>query len=186
VESESAPVEREVTAAVQPETVPEAVEIPVPVLRGGTLFGVPDGAPEKSKPKGRKWLLWLLVIVVVLPSLAAAAYFTQQYWMPFAEQHLTPRPPVALIASSNWRGRVAIVWNTQAVARQEKGTLVIDDGAGPVHTIHLERAGLDLGVYEYDCRPGTTTVTLVTDDLSGRVTVNVPAEPYLPESGISK
>jgi hypothetical protein len=184
VETQPAPVEPEVAAIVHPEPVPDAVEMPVPVLRGGTLFGVPDSAPEKSKPKKRKWPV--LIIGVILLILVAAAYFTQQFWMPFAEQHWTPRPPVALIASSNWRGRVAIVWNTQAVSDQGKGTLVIDDGAGPAHTIHLERAGLDLGLYEYDCRPGTTTVTLVTDDLSGRVTVKVAAEPYLPESGISK
>ncbi len=169
----------------EPEPVREEIDVPVPAVRGGTLFGIPENAAEESEVEKRKWPLRLLIAVIVLAAVATAGYFARESWMPVAQQRLMPRAP-ALIASSNWRGRLAIVWNTQSVSGQETGTLVIDDGAGPVHTIHLDRAGLREGVYEYDCRPGTATVTLVTDDLSDTVTVKVRAEPYLPESGISK
>lgn len=167
----------EPVSAGEPEAVKLTIaEVAIPI--GGTLFGVPENAAQERAPKKRKWLLGFSIAVIVPAILAAAAYFVYQY--------LILHPPLALIASSNWRGRVAILWNTQALSGQEKGTVIIDDGSGSARTFHLDRAGLDQGVYEYDCHPGTTKVTLVTDDLSESVTVKVPAQPYLPESGISK
>lgn len=185
---EAVHAEPDAAVAVAPEPAPE--EVPIPAIHGGTLFGVPDNTAEEPESPDRKWPLRLLIAALVLAVLAGGVYFTQELWIPVAQQRLMPRAP-GLMASSNWRGRVAIVWNTEAVSGQENGTLVIDDGAGPVHTIHLDRSGVLRGVYEYDCRPGTTTVTLVTDDLSDMTTVKVRAdpnraEPYLPESGISK
>jgi hypothetical protein len=64
--------------------------------------------------------------------------------------------------------------------------LVIDDGAGPVHTIYLDRAGVRKGWYEYDCRQGTVNATLVAGEMSDSVTLTARAESYSAESGISK
>ncbi len=145
-------------------------------MRSGTLFGVPDGPPPTRKP--RQWPKRLLIAVVLLAILAAAAYFARGYWL--------PKSPVALAASSDWRGLVSVIWNSEAPGRQDRAMLVIDDGSGPLHTIHLNSAEMRAGRYQLDCRPGRVTVTLLSGDLSDTAMLTARAETYLPESGISK
>lgn len=164
----------EKTRAALPVAVAPAV-IPVPMARSGTLFGSADKEPEG---KVRRWPLRLLIAVLLVATVSAAAFFTRSYWI--------PQPPVALVASSDWTGKVTFVWNREALSEEDHGTLVIEDGRGPLHTIHLDQAGVRAGWYQYDCRPGSVTATLLAGNLSDAVTIAVRPEIYLPESGISK
>jgi hypothetical protein len=152
-------------APVQVESGP--THIPVPMPLAGTLFGIPGAAPKAKQP--RRWPRRLLIAAIVLALLFAAAFFTRNYWL--------PRPPIALIASSDWTGRVSFVWNGEALREQDQATFVIDDGAGPLHTIHLNREGLRQGSYQYLCRPGSVNATLLAGDLSDTVTVTVTVKP---------
>ncbi len=161
------PVEiKEEPAEVKVELAPPSV-IPILMPQTGTLFGIPDTAPEKRKAS--RWPQRLLIAAILLALLSTAVYFTRTYWM--------PHPPIALIASSDWTGRVSFVWNGEALRDQNQATLVIDDGAGPLHTIHLNQEGLRQGSYQYICRPGTVNATLLAGDLTAMVTVRVRPRP---------
>ena len=155
-----------------PEPDPEPAEIPVTMPRSGTLFGVTENEPEIRTP--RRWPLRLALILLLLAILSAAAYFSRSYWI--------PRPPIALVASSDWTGRVTVLWNSEALSAQDQVTLVIDDGSGPLHTIHLTQADVLAGVSQYHCRPGKVNVTLLAGDLSDTAATTVKATPA-PESG---
>jgi len=146
---------------------PEPHEIPVTMPRSGTLFGASGEAPEDSGP--RRWPLRFALILLLLAILSGAAFFTRGYWM--------PRPPIALVASSDWTGRVAVLWNSEALSGQDQVTLVIDDGSGPLHTIHLTHADVLAGVSQYHCRPGHVNVTLLAGDLSDTAATTVKATP---------
>ena len=110
--------------------------------------------------------------------LAAATYFSRSYWM--------PGPTIALVGSADWSGRVSVLWNSEALADQDQASLVIEDGTGPLHTIHLTQPGIRAGWAQYDSRSGGVTVTLLSGTLSDSVTLQAKAKSYLPESGISK
>lgn len=148
----------------------------------GTLFGVPVGsgvsAGEKRPKPRRRWIFRLLLAALILMSLAAAGYYKRSDWLPQA--------PVGLLASSDWIGNVSFIWNGAAVSEADNATLVIDDGAGPLHTFHLNRDELKRGWYQFHCRPGHVTGTLLAGESSDSVTILVRPETYLPESGISK
>jgi len=169
-----------ITSPVSP-SAPAPAFMPTPMGRSGTLFGAP-GPDQTETKKSRHWPLRLLFAAIFLAILAATAFFTQSYWM--------PRPQIALIASSDWRGAISVLWNSEALSERDRATLVIEDGKGPLHTIHLDQAGVRAGWYQYDCRPGSVTATLLAGDLSDTVTITVkpepPRTPYSPESEISK
>lgn len=154
---------------------PLQIEMP----RSGTLFGIPE-PPEAGEEhhRTRRWPLRVLIALVLLTALAALASATRQYWV--------PRPPVALVAYSYWNGTVVFLWNAEAFGDGDEASLIIDDGDGPVRTIHLDRASVLAGWLAYDCRPGPVNATLLSGDTAGSVTVTARAETYLPESGISK
>jgi len=170
---ESEPPEDRLEAIRPVEFTP--LDTPVPMPQTGTLFGIPDAAPEETK--GSRWPKRLLIAAILLALLSAAAFFTRSYWM--------PNTPIALIASSDWTGRVSFVWNGEALPDQDQATLVIDDGVKPLHTIHLNRESLRQGSYQYLCRPGTVNATLLAGGLSATVTINVKPrrsrESWLPE-----
>src|SRR6185437_16350421 len=75
---------------VEPEPARDEIQTPVPMIRGGTLFGVPENTDEEPQVKKRLWPLRLSIAVVVLAAAAGAAYSTQESWMPIAQQRLMP------------------------------------------------------------------------------------------------
>jgi proteasome lid subunit RPN8/RPN11 len=170
-----APAEAAGIAVAEPEVAPELF-LPVPMARSGTLFGIPSDPPEEKRARRRP--LRLAVGTILLAAAAGAAYILRDDWM--------PRLPIALMASADSEDRVSFLWNGEALSEQDWGTLVIDDGNGPLHTIHLDQARVRSGWYQYDCRPGNVTATLLAGKLSDMVTVKAPPEAQLPDSGISK
>jgi hypothetical protein len=172
------PVEPEAVAAPTPTPTLTPTPTPEPPFTG-PLFGVREtvlAEPPEGKKRSWGWLVFV-AILFLLVGLGAAAYLNQEYWM--------PRSPVALLAYPDWTGRVSFIWNAEALENLGPATLVIEDG-GPLHTIHLDRAGIRIGWYQFDCRSGTVTATLLAGDATDKTTVKVAAETYLPESGISK
>lgn len=181
---------RDVPSADEPATVqdPDSVEapiveapvIPVAMVPVGTLFGtrLSTREPEGEERKLRKWQRLALFAVVVLAMLSAVVFFTQAYWL--------PHPQVAMVGVSDRTGRVSFMWNSEALSEQLTATLIIDDGPGPLHTIHLTEKELRAGFFQFDCRPGRVTGTLLAGDASDWVPVTARAEIYLPGSGISK
>ena len=165
-----------------PPTEPEPPVEPVMMPRSGTLFGQPEEESSEPRPQSR-WPFRLRLAALVLAALGIAAYFTQSYWM--------PGPAVSLMASSDWAGRVSVLWNAAAISEQNQATLVIADGAGPLHTIRLSPAVIRAGWSQYDCREGKVTVTILAGTQSDSVTLQAYGLSYLPEnylaeSGISK
>lgn len=159
-------------AAAEPVAV-ALPEIPVTMPRTGILFGEHAPAP----PPRRKSRRWLAVAAVVI--LSTTAFFTRQFWMPGPL-------PLSLTASSDHAGRVAFLWNPEAVAGADHGSLIVDDGAGTLHTVHLDQNQIHAGWVAYDCKPGRVLATLLAGGLSDSVTTTARADAHLPFSGISK
>jgi hypothetical protein len=158
----------------EPPPVPPA---PIAMPRNSTLFGEPELELREVK-QASPWPLRLLMVAILLAMLAAAGDFSRSYWL--------PSPTIALVASADWSGRVSVLWNSETLADQDQASLVIEDGSGPLHTIHLTQPGIRAGWAQYDARSGSITVTLLSGNLSDSVTLQVRAKSYLPESGISK
>ncbi len=150
------------------------------------LFADPEPAPEvdaaSDAPKGGRWPLVLAVVVLLLASLVAAAWFTRDKWLP----RFVPAPPVALMASSDWTGRLTLLWNADAFSGADHAALELADGKGAKIILRLGKTDLARGRYQYDCPPGTYSVTLISGNVADTITVKALAETYLPESGISK
>ena len=142
-----------------------------------SLFAMPD-AVDEGRARLLRFAAGLLAVLIVI------AFLIRGYWL--------PRPPIALMAFSDRTGRVSVLWNPEAIGsdaanRNDAATLVIADGAGPPHAIHLNRAGVSAGWFQYDCRPGVVTATLLAAGVSDSVRLTARAETtYLPERGISK
>jgi hypothetical protein len=168
---------RDSNGAVLHDTPQPPAPVPVTMPQTGTLFGALPEA-EQAPRKNRRWPMRLLCTAIILGILGAAAYFSRDYWL--------PQPPIDLMASPNRLGRVSFLWNAGVLNDQDRVTLVIDDGDGPLHTFHLNRATIHTGWFLFDSRPGPMTATMLAGDLSDTIALNVPAEPYLPDSGTSK
>jgi hypothetical protein len=171
--------------------------IPVAMPIGGTLFAAP-------RVRRRRWPMVLSGLAVLLVLLWVLAFLVRSYWI--------PRPVIAMVASSDRAGRVdflwnpdgffwkpdafwwnpAVLWNPEAVWNsgalnpEDSAVLMIDDGEGPLHIVHLNEAGLRGGWYQYDCRPGKVSAVLKAGNLSDGVTVTARGDTYLAENGISK
>jgi hypothetical protein len=132
--------------------------------------------------KRRRWPLVLAIIFLLFALAGAAAWILRDRWL----SRVFPPPPVALIASSDWTQRVTFLWNAEALADRDHATLELADGKGALITLHLKLADVARGLFQYDCVPGTYSVTLLSGSLADTITVRVLPETYLPESGISK
>jgi len=182
------PEEEPAAPGEEAETHPRAGDHWLPEEPAVTTEVPPARMPERIPMEGliprkrRRWPLVLAIIFLLLALAGAAAWILRDRWL----SRVFPPPPVALIASSDWTQRVTFLWNAEALADRDHATLELADGKGALITLHLKLADVARGLFQYDCVPGTYSVTLLSGSLADTITVRVLPETYLPESGISK
>ncbi len=99
-------------------------------------------------PRRNKLPVWIGAVAILLV-LTAAAWFTQDSWLPRAPLNLT---------STELDGNVVIHWNANAFRGIDHASLFVNDD-GELHTLPLDRFQLNQGVYHYTHGPKSQRVT---------------------------
>jgi hypothetical protein len=178
------------TAAPEPEEPPPAPPTAPraePVAFAIASVEVPESAPRKSPapqairsrpdpemfafanpPRRNKLPLWIGA-VAILVAVAAAAWFTQDSWI--------PRPPLGL-NSTELDGSLVIRWNADAFRGINHASLFVNDD-GNLHEVPLDRFQLNQGVYHYTHGPTSQRLTakLAAREDSGIAVWLAPARP---------
>ncbi len=107
--------------------------------------------------------------MAILLALAAAAWFTQDSWI--------PRPPLNL-TSTEQDGSLVIHWNANAFRGIDHASLFVNDD-GELHALPLERFQLNQGVYHYThgAKSQRVTAKLAAGEESGIAVWLAPAPP---------
>ena len=159
------PVAFSIASVEPPESIPRTTPAPQPVRPG------PD--PEMfafvgKPPRRNKLPLWIGGVAILL-TLMAAAWFTQDSWI--------PRPPLNL-TSTELDGDLVIRWNATAFRGIDHASLFVNDD-GNLHELPLDRFQLNQGVYHYTHGPKSQRVTakLAAGEDSGIAAWLAPAPP---------
>ncbi len=145
----------------QPELAPE----PTPDEPGVPVYAAPPERPGR-KSGALRILTATALLIVAATVLGAAAFFTRDYWRPAAA--------LDLIAAPGPSGRVLFLWNVEAIEpERDHATLIVDDGAGVLHTAVLNRKALWSGWMVYECRPGKVIATLIAGPVMETATVRL-------------
>jgi len=182
IEAEASPPEPE-PPPPEPPIAPKAE----PVAFAIASVEVPEPAPRKAPPqpisprpeldmfafagpppRRNKLPLWIGG-AAILVALTAAAWFTQNSWI--------PRPPLNL-TSTELDGTLAIHWNADAFRGIDHASLNVNDD-GELHSLPLDRFQLNQGVYHYTHGPKSQRVTarLAAGEDSGIAVWLAPAPP---------
>jgi hypothetical protein len=153
-----------------------SVEVPEPPLRRTP----PPPQPSRPRPdpdmfafaspppRRNKLRLWIGGVAIIL-ALSAAAWFTQDSWIPRAPLNLT---------STELDGNLVIRWNANAFRGIDHASLNVNDD-GELHSLPLDRFMLNQGVYHYTHGPRSLRVTarLAAGEDSGIAVWLAPARP---------
>ena len=122
-------------------------------------------------PRRNKLPLWIGGVAILL-ALSAAAWFTQDSWIPRAPLNLT---------STEFDGNLVIRWNANAFRGIDHASLFVNDD-GELHALPLDRFQLNQGVYRYTHGPKSQRVTakLAAGEDSGIAVWLAPAPPAPP------
>jgi hypothetical protein len=179
IDAEAAAPEPEQPAepAPPPQSVPKAepvafaiasVEVPEPAPRRTPPRPDPDMFAFATPPRRNKLPLWIGGVAILL-ALSAAAWFTQDSWIPRAPLNLT---------STESAGNLVIRWNANAFRGIDHASLNVNDD-GNLHELALDRFQLNQGVYHYTHEPKSQRVTakLAAGEESGIAVWLAPAPP---------
>ncbi len=119
-------------------------------------------------PPRNKLPLWIGVVAILL-ALSAAAWFTQDSWIPRAPLNLT---------STELNGDLVIRWNAAAFRGIDHASLNVNDD-GNLHSLPLNRFQLNQGVYHYThgAKSQRVTAKLAAGEDSGIAVWLAPAPP---------
>jgi hypothetical protein len=139
------PVAFAITSVDPPEPATRKAPAPRPI--------VPKPYPDMfafagEPPKRNRLPLWIGAVVLLL-AVAAAAWFTQDSWL--------PRPPLNL-NSTETAGDLVIRWNANAFRGIDHASLNVNDD-GNLQSLPLDRFQLKQGVYHYTHGPKSQRVT---------------------------
>jgi len=171
VENEAEPPIEDEAAAPEPEQpqpVPPTAPKAEPVSFAIASVDVPEPAPHRvpppqpikpkpepdlfafagPPPRRNKLPLWIGGVAILL-ALSAAAWFTQDSWIPRAPLNLT---------STELAGDLVIRWNPNAFRGIDHASLFVNDD-GNLHELPLDRFQLNQGVYHYAHGPKSQRVT---------------------------
>jgi hypothetical protein len=142
---------------------PQIVQQPQPP----GLFGVPGLQPPRPH-RGRNKFLTVLSAAAAI-AVAAAAYVTQDSWL--------PRPPLTL-SSTPLDGNLVIRWNPEALRGIRNASMYVNDG-GTLHTVTLDQFQLNSGVLSYTPKSERVTAKLEAGETNAVATwfAPVPAPP---------
>ena len=172
----------------QPAPAPPVVPKPEPVAFAIASVEVPEPAPRKvpppppirprpdpdmfaiagPPPRQYKIPLWIGAVAILL-ALSAAAWFTQDSWIPRAPLNLT---------SSELDGNLVIRWNANAFRGIDHASLFVNDD-GELHPLPLDHFQLSQGVYHYThgAKSQRVTAKLAAREESGIAVWLAPAPP---------
>jgi hypothetical protein len=111
---------------------------------GPDMFASYARAPRPTSTNG-----WVLSGAAML-ALAAAAFVTQESWI--------PRPPLTLTSTES-NGNLLIRWNVDALRGLDGATLFVNDG-GSIQTLTLDRSQLNQGFMRYSPKSERVTAKL--------------------------
>ena len=114
---ETAPLEAVPPEAAPPEALPAAVEIAIPRFL----------AIEPPRRRSKKWL-WIALAFALPGGIAAGAWYSQPFWMPYLESLHVPAPPA--LTTRDHEGQLEIQWDPAAgaVRNAASAVLYIADG----------------------------------------------------------
>jgi hypothetical protein len=183
IEAEAAAPESE-----QPPPAPPAAPRAEPVAFAIASVEVPEPAPRKAPPPQpsrprpdpdmfafagpppprNKLPLWIGGVAILL-ALSAAAWLTQDSWIPRAPLNLN---------STELDGDLVIRWNANAFRGIDHASLNVNDD-GNLHSLPLDRFQLNQGVYHYShgAKSQRVTAKLAAGEESGIAVWLAPAPP---------
>jgi hypothetical protein len=128
-----------------------------PPVRRKELFGVPEFAV--SPPPQRSKIRLVLAAAAVLLAAGAAAYFTQDSWL--------PKPPLTLTSTES-NGSLLIHWNPEALRGIDHAQMFVNDGGQPTPSvIPLDRLQMNSGLLSYTPKSKRVTAKLDAGDITG-------------------
>jgi len=132
------------------------------------LFGVPVPLTPNRPPRSK--LPLILALAALLLAAGAAAFFTQDSWM--------PRPPLAL-TTSELNGDLLIHWNADALRGIRHAQIFVNDGGQPTPSvIDLDPLQLNTGLLSYTPKSKRVTAKLVAGEITAVIAwVAPPPEP---------
>ncbi len=158
------PVAFAIASVEVPEPAPRRTPPPQPIRPrpDPEMFAFVGPPPRRNKP------LWIGGVAILL-ALSAAAWFTQDSWIPRAPLNLT---------STELGGNLVIRWNANAFRGIDHASLNVNDD-GELHSLPLDRFMLNQGVYHYTHGPKSQRVTakLAAGEDSGIAVWLAPAPP---------
>jgi hypothetical protein len=152
-----------------------SVEVPEPAPRKAPAPQLVRPRPDPDMfafagppPPRNKLPLWIGGVAILL-ALTAAAWFTQDSWIPRAPLNLT---------STELDGNLVVRWNANSFRGIAHASLFINDD-GELHSVPLDRFQLNQGIYHYTHGPKSQRVTakLAAGEDSGIAVWLAPAPP---------
>ena len=176
-----ADVEKTIPIAANPEPSPLPRNMP-PVLPAKALpvqasavqpMAGPDMFAFTGNAQRRKKRLAWVVGAAAMLAVGAAAFLTQDYWI--------PRPPLAL-SSTESNGNLVIRWNVDALRGIDRASMFVNDG-GNLQSLPLDRFQLNQGVLIYSPKSERVTAKLSAGETSAIAVWLAPA-PAAPTAAI--
>ena len=141
--------------------------LPVYPMAGPDMFVFPGNAPRRNRR-----FAWILGAVVIVAA-GAAAFLTQDYWI--------PRPPLTL-SSAESNGNLVIRWNVEALRGIDRASMFVNDG-GNLQSLPLDRFQMNQGVFIYSPKSKRVTAKLSAGETSAIAVWLAPAPvPDVPET----